>query len=142
MAKEEKFHVNSVDIEGLITKVWDRGSDVFARLAVYDEQAEELEPGKGGEGGHLCGGEDDGEVFEVKKFPSPGYCLYPRSGEMLNNDHGLALPRTAPSLSVCTMPDERHAYCLTRLIVLPFMLCAHPFLCASIYVLRTAFIRV
>jgi len=48
MAKEEKFHVNSVDIEGLITKVWDRGSDVFARLAVYDEQAEELEPGKGG----------------------------------------------------------------------------------------------
>jgi len=49
MAKDEKFHVNSVDIEGLITKIWDRDGDVFARPAVYDEQAEILEPGKGGE---------------------------------------------------------------------------------------------
>lgn len=46
MAKDEKFHVNSVDIEGLITKIWDRDGD---GLAIYDEQAEILEPGKGGE---------------------------------------------------------------------------------------------
>ena len=48
MATHEKFHVNSVDVEGIITKVWGRGSDIFARLAVYDEQAEELELAKNG----------------------------------------------------------------------------------------------
>jgi hypothetical protein len=47
-AKEEKFHVNSVEVEGIVTKVWDRESDVFARLAIYDENAEVLEPAKDG----------------------------------------------------------------------------------------------
>jgi hypothetical protein len=46
MATNEKFHVNSVDIEGIVTKVWDRNGDVFARLAIYDENAEVLEPPK------------------------------------------------------------------------------------------------
>ena len=46
MATNEKFHVNAVDVEGIITKVWDREGDVFARLAIYDENAEVLEPPK------------------------------------------------------------------------------------------------
>ena len=46
MAINEKFHVNTVDVEGIVTKVWDRSGDVFARLAIYDEQAEVLEPPK------------------------------------------------------------------------------------------------
>ena len=46
MAINEKFHVNSVEVEGIITRVWDREGDVFARLAIYDENAEILEPPK------------------------------------------------------------------------------------------------
>jgi len=46
-AAKEKFHVNQVDVEGIVTKVWDRDRDVFARLAVYDEQAEVLEQANG-----------------------------------------------------------------------------------------------
>jgi hypothetical protein len=46
---KEKFHVNSVEIEGIVTRVWERKGDVFARLAVYDERAEILEPAR-------CGG--------------------------------------------------------------------------------------
>jgi hypothetical protein len=43
MATDEKIHVNNVDIEGIVTKVWDRDGDVFARLAIYNENAEILE---------------------------------------------------------------------------------------------------
>ena len=43
----ESFHVNHCEVEGIVTKVWYRGADVYARLAVYDEHAEVLEPGKG-----------------------------------------------------------------------------------------------
>ncbi len=48
LAVREKFHVNTVEVEGLVTRVWDRKGDVFARLAVYDERAEILEPAKDG----------------------------------------------------------------------------------------------
>ncbi|NIM93330.1 MAG: hypothetical protein GTO18_06425 [Anaerolineales bacterium] len=48
MGTKEKFHKNTVEIEGIVTKVWDRNGDVFARLAVYDEHAEILEPTEGG----------------------------------------------------------------------------------------------
>lgn len=48
LAAREKFHVNTVEVEGIVTRVWDRKSDVFARLAVYDERAEILEPAKDG----------------------------------------------------------------------------------------------
>jgi len=47
-AAREKFHVNAVEVEGILTRVWDRRGDVFARLAVYDERAEILEPGRDG----------------------------------------------------------------------------------------------
>jgi hypothetical protein len=47
-AVREKFHVNTVEVEGIVTRVWDRKGDVFARLAVYDERAEILEPAKDG----------------------------------------------------------------------------------------------
>lgn len=47
-AAREKFHVNTVEVEGIVTRVWDRKGDVFARLAVYDERAEILEPAKDG----------------------------------------------------------------------------------------------
>jgi hypothetical protein len=46
IATNEKLHVNNVDIEGIVTKVWDRDGDVFARLAIYDENMEILEPPK------------------------------------------------------------------------------------------------
>jgi hypothetical protein len=39
MATNEKFHVNSLNIDGIVTKVWDRDGDVFARLAIYDKNA-------------------------------------------------------------------------------------------------------
>lgn len=45
---KETFHVNSVEIEGIVTRVWERKGDVFARLAVYDERAEILEPARNG----------------------------------------------------------------------------------------------
>jgi ABC-type branched-subunit amino acid transport system substrate-binding protein len=48
VASKEKFHVNSVDVEGIVTKVWDRNTDVFARLAIYDEFSEVLEPAEDG----------------------------------------------------------------------------------------------
>jgi len=48
MVWKEKFHVNSVEIEGIVTRVWERKGDVFARLAVYDERAEILEPARNG----------------------------------------------------------------------------------------------
>ncbi len=44
----EKFHINRVEIEGIVSRVWDLNDDVFARLAVYDEHTEVLEPGKDG----------------------------------------------------------------------------------------------
>jgi hypothetical protein len=47
-AVREKFHVNTVEVEGLVTRVWDRKGDVFARLAVYDERSEILEPSRDG----------------------------------------------------------------------------------------------
>ena len=53
--RTERFHVNDVEIEGVVTKVWTRNGtrhsgqpnevvapDVYARLAVYDRQAETL----------------------------------------------------------------------------------------------------
>ncbi len=45
----EQFHTNTVELEGIVTKIWQRGEDVFARVATYDEHAEILEPGKNGE---------------------------------------------------------------------------------------------
>jgi len=45
----EQFHANTVELEGIITKIWKRGEDVFARVATYDEHAEILEPPKNGE---------------------------------------------------------------------------------------------
>lgn len=47
--RKETFHVNHCEVEGIVTKVWYRGLDVYARLAVYDEHAEVLKPGKGGD---------------------------------------------------------------------------------------------
>ena len=62
--RTERFHVNDVEIEGVVTKVWTRNGarrngspnevaapDVYARLAVYDRQAETLASpdGAGGE---------------------------------------------------------------------------------------------
>ena len=48
MAIKEQFHKNMVEIEGVVTKVWNRKGDVFARIAIYDEHAEILEPAKNG----------------------------------------------------------------------------------------------
>jgi len=48
MAIKEQFHKNQVEIEGIVTKVWNRKGDVFARLAIYDQHAEVLEPGENG----------------------------------------------------------------------------------------------
>ena len=45
----EQFHANSVELEGVVTKIWQRGEDVYARVATYDEHAEILEPAKNGE---------------------------------------------------------------------------------------------
>jgi hypothetical protein len=44
----ETFHVNIVDVEGIVTKVWARGLDIYARLAIYDRESEILEPGENG----------------------------------------------------------------------------------------------
>jgi hypothetical protein len=51
-ARVERFHVNDVQIEGIVTKVWTRSTrsngsadpDVYARLALYDRYAEVLPP--------------------------------------------------------------------------------------------------
>lgn len=42
----EQFHANKVGLEGVVTKNWQRGEDVYARVATYEEYAEILEPGK------------------------------------------------------------------------------------------------
>jgi hypothetical protein len=42
----EKFEVNTMDIDGILSRVWDRKGDFFARQAVRDLRAEILEPVK------------------------------------------------------------------------------------------------
>lgn len=46
-APHETFHVNSVEVEGIVTKVWARRNIVYARLAIYDQHAELLAPSEG-----------------------------------------------------------------------------------------------
>ncbi len=63
--RTERFHVNAVEVEGIVVKVWTRSAarrngqaddsaspDVYARLAIYDRQAEELPSHNGDGGGH------------------------------------------------------------------------------------------
>jgi hypothetical protein len=47
--REERFHINSVEVEGIVTRVWDRNNDIFARLAVYDQEAEVIKESQDGE---------------------------------------------------------------------------------------------
>jgi len=47
-ARNEKFHVNRVDVEGIVTRVYDRRGDVLARLAMYDRFSEVLQPAEDG----------------------------------------------------------------------------------------------
>lgn len=41
--RTERFDINSVTIKGQITKIWARGSDVYARLRILDQDASEKE---------------------------------------------------------------------------------------------------
>ena len=48
MNSREVFHINSVELEGLVVKVWARRDDIYARMATYDQHAEVISTeGKG-----------------------------------------------------------------------------------------------
>lgn len=47
---DEQFHLNKVEVEGIVTRIWARRLDVLARLAVYDKNTTILDP-KGGNDG-------------------------------------------------------------------------------------------
>jgi hypothetical protein len=47
---DEQFHLNHVEVEGIVTRIWARRSDVLARLAVYDEHTEIIDPEGGNNG--------------------------------------------------------------------------------------------
>ena len=47
---DEKFHANSVEIEGIVTRIWSHRDDVLARLAVYDRYTKISDPHGGKDG--------------------------------------------------------------------------------------------
>jgi len=42
MDSREMFNINSVELEGLVVKVWGRRNDVYARLAIYERRSEPI----------------------------------------------------------------------------------------------------
>ncbi|MFQ5616799.1 MAG: hypothetical protein ACE5GO_10140 [Anaerolineales bacterium] len=49
-SSDEQFHLNEVEIEGIVTRIWARRLDILARLAVYDRNTEILDPDGGKHG--------------------------------------------------------------------------------------------
>lgn len=47
---DEQFHMNRVEIEGIVTRIWGHRLDILARLAVYDRQTEIIDPEGGSNG--------------------------------------------------------------------------------------------
>jgi hypothetical protein len=75
---EEVSNLNEVILEGVVAKVWERGSQLYARLAVYDQHTQAEEMGRGGKNGrpwrkahyvsiHLPEGQVDGRKIHLAK---------------------------------------------------------------------------